>query len=296
MLMPHELAMTINGHWVHNLPKFVPLLPHGEQIGVRYYGLAYVLGFLGSVWLLMRYARKGRSLVPKQDVMDLLFMLMLGVFIGGRLGWFLLYHPEMLVESPLEFFRVWQGGMASHGGFIGVGCALVIYSVRRRIPFFHLSDLIVSTAPLGLMLGRIANFINGELWGKIYDGKLGIIFPESGSPGEPLSEIPPRYPSQLLEAGLEGLLLLIYFQWRFWNSDVVRRRPGQLTGEFLIAYAIVRAIGEVFREPDEGVSLIFGLSRGTFYSIFVIIGGIVILATKRQPLVLPKAEKATATL
>src|ERR1700759_1719262 len=99
--------MTINGHWVHNLPKFVPLLPHTEQIGVRYYGLAYVLGFLGSIWLLMRYARKGRSLVPKQDVMDLLFALMLGVFIGGRLGWFLLYHPEMLVESPLEFFRVW---------------------------------------------------------------------------------------------------------------------------------------------------------------------------------------------
>jgi phosphatidylglycerol:prolipoprotein diacylglycerol transferase len=290
------LALIVNGHWVHDLPKFVPFLPHSEQIGVRFYGLAYVLGFVGGTWLLSRYAKRGRALVPAADVMDLLFAIMLGVFIGGRLGWFLLYHPELLLQSPLTFFAVWQGGMASHGGFLGVTIALAIYGRRRRVPLLHLGDLIVSTAPLGLMLGRIANFINGELWGKISDVRWAMIFPDSAPPGTALADIPPRHPSQLYEAFLEGALLLAYFQWRFWKSDVVRQRPGRLSGEFLLAYAIVRAIGEHFREPDEGISLMFGLSRGTFYSLFVAIAGIILIVTRRRPLVLPKPQSKSSTL
>lgn len=281
-------AFVVNGHWVHDLPKFVPLLPHTEQVGVRYYGLAYVLGFVGSAWLLSRYAKKGRSLVPAAEVMDLIFAIVLGVFIGGRLGWFLLYHPEELVRHPLSFFAVWQGGMASHGGFVGVAIALAVFARRRKIPLLHLGDLIVTTAPLGLMLGRIANFINGELWGKISNVRWAVIFPDSAPFGTPLAEIPPRHPSQLYEAFLEGALLLAYFQWRFWKSDAVRERPGRLTGEFLVGYAIVRIVGEIFREPD--AELILGLSRGTFYSMFLVLIGLALVFTRRKPLELPKPQ------
>ncbi|HVS51681.1 MAG TPA: prolipoprotein diacylglyceryl transferase, partial [Opitutaceae bacterium] len=174
--------------------------------------------------------------------------------------------------------RVWDGGMASHGGFVGVAVALAWFARRRQLSFFHLADLVVSTAPVGLLFGRIANFINGELWGKISEVRWAVIFPKSAEPGTPLHQIPARHPSQLYEAGLEGALLLAFMQWRFWRSDVVRARPGQLSGEFLIAYALVRIFGERFREPDFGVSLIFGLSRGTFYSVFVILAGLVLIA------------------
>jgi phosphatidylglycerol---prolipoprotein diacylglyceryl transferase len=282
------LATVINGHWVHDLPRFVPLLPHTDQIGVRYYGLAYVLGFVGAAWLLSLYAKKGRSLVPASEVMDFMFYIMIGVFVGGRLGWFLLYHPELLTTRPLSIFAVWEGGMASHGGFVGVGLALWFYARRRKVPFLHLSDLVVSTAPMGLLFGRIANFINGELWGKKSNIPWAVIFPDSAPVGVALSEIPPRHPSQLYEAFLEGALLLLIFQWRFWRSRWVRQNPGRISGEFLIAYAIVRAIGEVFREPD--AELILGLSRGTFYSIFLVGGGLLLIVLRRPPLVLPKVE------
>lgn len=277
-----SLALIINGHWVHDLPKFVPLLPHYGQFGVRYYGLAYVLGFLTAAWLLTRYARKGRSLVPAAEVMDLMFAIMLGVFLGGRLGSFLLYHPDALIHDPLSFFAIWEGGMASHGGFAGVTLALWIYARRRHVPLLHLGDLVVSATPLGLFFGRIANFINGELPGKISSVAWAVIFPDSMPPGTALEMIPPRHPSQLYEAALEGLLLFAYCQWRFWNTDVVRLRPGRLSGEFLVGYAVVRAIGEIFREPDAG--LIFGLSRGTFYSMFLLVAGILLILLARKPL------------
>ncbi len=284
------LAFIVNGHWVHDLPKFVPKLQFTEQIGVRYYGLAYVIGFLGGSWLLAHYAKYGRSLVPRAQVMDLLFALMLGVFIGGRLGWFLLYYPELLIKEPLSVFAIWQGGMASHGGFVGVAIALAVFARRHRLPALHLGDLIVTTAPFGLMLGRIANFINGELWGKVSSVQWAVIFPDSAPFGTALTEIPPRHPSQLYEAFLEGALLLAYFQWRIWKSDAIRERPGQLTGEFLIGYAVARIIGEVFREPDADVDLILGLSRGTFYSIFLVVIGLALLVTRRNAIVLPKSS------
>jgi phosphatidylglycerol---prolipoprotein diacylglyceryl transferase len=273
-------ALVVNGHWVHSLSKFVPLLHYKEQFGVRYYGLAYVLGFVGAAWILKRYAQKGRSMVPTTEVFDLLFYIMLGVFLGGRIGWFVFYHPEDFVANPLSFFQVWNGGMASHGGFIGVAIALFVYARKRKLPLLHLSDLIVSTAPLGLLLGRIANFINGELWGKpAPDVPWAIIFPES-DPGAPVSAIIPRHPSQLYEAFLEGAVLLAFMQWRMWKTDAAIRTPGRIAGEFLIAYAVLRMIGEVFREPD--AELILGVSRGTFYSVFLIVAGIVAIVASRK--------------
>lgn len=268
--------------WVHDLSPF--LIRFSGNFGIRYYGLAYLLGFLTAGWLLVVYARAGRSQLPADKVSDFMLWIILGVMLGGRVGSFVLYHPDQLLRDPLSFFRVWEGGMASHGGMIGVALAVVWFSRSARINFFHLADLITSVAAAGLLFGRIANFINGELWGKSTRVPWGVIFPKSHEPGTPLHLMFPRHPSQLYEAALEGLLLLAFMQWRFWRSDVVQRKPGRLAGEFLLAYAVARAIGEIFREPDADVSLILGLSRGTFYSLFLIVGGLVLILRPAKPL------------
>ncbi len=256
-------------YWTHDLSPF--LIRFSDNFGIRYYGLSYLLGFLTAWWLLVLYARAGRSQLPASKVADFMFVIIVGVMLGGRVGSFLLYHPEQLVHDPLSFFRVWEGGMASHGGFVGVTLAVAWFSRSAKIRFLHLGDLITSVAPAGLMFGRIANFINGELWGKPTRVAWAVIFPASPAP------LMPRHPSQLYEAALEGALLLAFMQWRFWRSDVVWKKPGRLAGEFLLAYAVARAIGEIFREPDADVSLLFGLSRGTFYSLFLIAGGLVLI-------------------
>ncbi len=265
-------------HWVHDLSPF--LVRFTDTVGIRYYGLSYLLGFVTAAGLLMLYARKGRSKLPADQVGDLIVAIIFGVLLGGRIGYFLLYQPGALVADPLSFFRVWDGGMASHGGFVGVGVALAWFARSQKIPFLHLADLIASTAAAGLLFGRIANFINGELWGKITDVPWAVIFPQSARPGTPLLLIEARHPSQLYAAALEGALLLAIMQWRFWRSDIVRTKPGHLAGEFWLIYAAVRIVGETFREPDAG--LIMGLNRGAFYSFFLVAGGLGFIALARR--------------
>jgi len=263
--------------WTDNLSPF--LGPHWGNFGIRYYGLSYLLGFVTAAWLMHRTWKKGRSPLTPPMISDLIVALVIGVMVGGRVGSFVLYHPDQLIRDPLSFFRVWEGGMASHGGMVGVALALWWFARKYKVGFFTLADIVVSVGPAGLFFGRIANFINGELWGKIAYVPWAVIFPNSAHGDEPRF---PRHPSQLYEAALEGLLLLGLMQWRFWKTDVAKKHPGQLTGEFLIAYAIVRAIGEVYREPDEGVALILGLSRGTFYSIFLVVAGAAMIGWARR--------------
>ncbi len=266
-------------YWVHNLDPFL-IRFHGA-FGIRYYGLAYVLGFAGGWLLLHAAARRGRSPLKGDALDDLIFAVVAGVLVGGRLGSVLLYDGwQKFAADPLSLLRVWEGGMASHGGFIGVILALAWFARRRKIPFLQLGDLIVSVVPLGLLFGRIANFINGELWGKPATVPWAVIFLNTGGGPEP------RHPSQLYEAALEGALLLAWVQWRFWRTDVIRRQPGRLGGEFLVGYALVRMFGELFREPD--ASLILGLSRGTFYSVFVLVAGVaLVLFTPKTRLAAP---------
>ena len=245
-------------------------------MGIRYYGLAYLLGFVAAGWLLHRYYRAGRSPVETGMIMDLMMYMVIGVMVGGRLGHFLLYHPEDLFNPPWAFFLVWQGGMASHGGFVGVLIGAWWFTRSRKLPFLKVTDAVVTTVPAGLGFGRIANFMNGELWGRTTDVPWAVIFEKSGG------GIFPRHPSQLYEAALEGLLLFAFMQWRFWKSDVAQRQPGRLSGEFLLAYALLRTGGEVFREPD--AALILGLNRGAFYSLFLAAGGlaVVVVATRQR--------------
>ena len=203
----------------------------------------------------------------------------LGVLLGGRLGYMVLYDWEAFLQNPLLFFRVDQGGMASHGGIIGVTIAL-IYFARKRFRFLELSDSICSIAPLGLFFGRIANFINAELWGRPSSASWAVIFPQSPAfynPDTGLFEPLARHPSQLYQAALEGGLLFAYLQWRFWFK---RPSIGMISGEFLCGYGILRSIGELFREPD--ASLIASMSRGQFYSLFMLVTGLLIIANAQK--------------
>ncbi|MFT4901651.1 MAG: phosphatidylglycerol:prolipoprotein diacylglycerol transferase [Lentimonas sp.] len=264
---------NVNNYWVHDLSPFLLRFPENPLglDGIRYYGLSYLLGFLGA-WLLLRvYNQRGKFHIDADGRATLMTTVIFGVLVGGRLGYMFLYDFGAWMENPLLVLRVDQGGMSSHGGFIGVLLALVWFARKHNYRLLELGDVITTLAPLGLCFGRIANFINGELWGRLTTVPWAVIFPDSparfnsitGSYG-PL----PRHPSQLYEAGLEGLLLFLYTQWRFW-----RARPpiGQLAGEFLMGYGLLRILGEMFREPD--AALILGLSRGQFYSIFMILAG-----------------------
>jgi len=284
--LPFPFGAPVLGFWVDDLPPF--LGPHWGPLGLRFYGLAYALGFVGAAWLLHRYARSGRSLLPSDKIADFMVALVFGVLLGGRIGSYLLYDTWRTFPSdPFAIFRVWDGGMASHGGILGVIVALAWFARSERIPFLHVGDLAASAGPVGLFLGRVANFINGELWGKISFVPWAVIFPRS-QPGAPTQLIAPRHPSQLYEAVLEGAVLFALMQYRFWRTDVVRRHPGRLAGEFLLAYACVRAIGESFREPD--ASLILGLSRGTFYSLFLGGFGLWLRLRTGSPLTPPSPE------
>ncbi len=267
--------MTPPAYWEHTPRPFI--FQFSEDFGLRYYGLAYFLGFVAAGWLLHRYHKAGRTRLDPAAALDLMFHLIVGVIVGGRLGSYLLYDGWRTFGSdPLGILKLWQGGMASHGGFAGVVVGMWLFARSRKVSFLHVADLVVTTAPVGLFLGRLANFINGELWGKITGVSWAVIFEKSG--GGPF----PRHPSQLYEAALEGLLLLALMQGRFWRTNVAARSPGRLAGEFLLGYAAARIFCEVFREPDDGIALLLGLSRGAFLSLFLAVAGLwLIWRTKR---------------
>jgi len=272
--------LPLSTYWVHNLSPF--LIRFTETVGIRYYGLAYLAGFAGAWFLLRSYEKRGLTRLTAEQTGDLMTALVIGVLAGGRVGYFLFYQPAALLASPLSIFSVWDGGMASHGGFLGVALALAWSCAKFRLPWRHLADLIASTASVGILFGRLANFINGELWGKVSMVPWAVIFPASAPTGTPDALIPPRHPSQLYAAVLEGFLLLALAQWLLWRTSWLQRAPGRLTGVYLLGYAVMRAIGEVYREPDAG--LILGLSRGTFYSIFMVFAGLALCLIPGRPL------------
>ncbi len=267
------------GHWVHDLSPF--LLRFNDNLGIRWYGVSYLLGFLAAFLLLRLYYKRGRSPLAPDQQANLMTYIILGVLAGGRLGYVLLYSSgrESFLENPLYFFKVWEGGMASHGGFLGVAVALVLFARNQGLPLLRLGDLVATLAPAGLCFGRIANFINAELWGKVSQVPWAVVFPPAGPQ--------PRHPSQLYEAALEGLFVLLYVQHRFWRNRVAQDCPGQLTGEFLIAYSAARIFCELFREPDD--VLVAGISKGQFYSLGLAAAGVAFIVVARS-----RAARSTA--
>jgi len=237
------------------------------QIGplaIRWYGLAYAVAFLlGYLWL-RRLASTGRVAITLPQVETLLFAVILGVVIGGRVGYFLFYHLGELFQDPFEFFRVWNGGMSFHGGLIGVLLAVIYCSRKFKVPLLAISDLLVVPGAFGLAMGRIANFVNGELWGRPTSGEWGVIFPRADDL--------PRHPSQLY-ASFQNLvitvLLVSIFQFRFRN--------GTVSFLFLILYGIGRIINEQFwRAPLDGY--LWGMTKGQFWSMPMLLLGVVGLA------------------
>lgn len=263
---------------IHDIdPFFIKFENFGPIEGIRWYGMCYVVSFVLALYMFNLYTRTYRSSLSKDDNVSFITYGIIGVLIGGRLGYMLMYNLDVFLERPLSVFAIWEGGMASHGGFIGMLIAIVIFCKRQKVHVFELCDLCSSIAPAGIFIGRVANFINGELFGKITTVPWGIIFPQSAPKISRLYDIPARHPSQLYEACAEGLLLFLYMQFRFWFSKNLSR--GQLTGEFLILYSAARIFTEFYREPD--ASLILGMSRGQFYSIFLIIIGICLIVYAR---------------
>ncbi len=230
---------------------FVPFLRHGAW-GIRFYSLAYLTGFYLLFISLRWQARRGWSLLRGDAIADYVtWVAMAGVILGGRLGYCLLYEPRETFTHPFYFFEVWKGGMASHGGILGVIIVMICQARARGIRFYNLADATAFCVPLALGLGRCANFLNGELWGRPTDAWWGVIFPDA--PWVNGMNVP-RYPSQLIEALLEGLVLqAVLVAVRFST-----RREGAVSLTFMAGYAVLRIVGEQFREPDEDIGFWFG--------------------------------------
>ncbi|RMF10699.1 MAG: prolipoprotein diacylglyceryl transferase [Alphaproteobacteria bacterium] len=256
---------------VLSYPDIDPVIIAWGPIAIRWYSMAYILGLILG-WAYMRLLIRTpdpdtRSPVCRpEDVDDFVLWAMVAVVLGGRLGYVLFYNFGFYAENPAAAFRLWDGGMSFHGGLAGVAIALVWFARRRNIPLFQFTDRIACVAPIGLFLGRVANFINGELYGRVTDAPWGMVFPGGG----PL----PRHPSQLYEASLEGLALLIVLSLLFFRTRI-RQLPGVLTGLFLVGYALARTVVEVFREPDAHIGFVVaGLTMGQLLSIPVALFGL----------------------
>ncbi len=257
-------------------PQIDPVLIELGPLVIRWYALAYLGGILIGWWLVNRLMAQ-QSLWPankaptdKQGVDDYVLWATLGIVLGGRLGYILFYNFDHFIADPSRIFRVWEGGMAFHGGLAGIVVVTILFCRRRNIPLMSFADTLAMVAPIGLLFGRLANFINGELWGRTADLPWTMVFPGAG----PL----PRHPSQLYEAGLEGLVLflVLYGLGRYGNA---LKRPGTLVGLFFIGYGAARTFVEFFREPDAHIGFLIsfgngGLTMGMLLSLPLIIIGI----------------------
>jgi phosphatidylglycerol:prolipoprotein diacylglycerol transferase len=256
-------------------PAINPVAISLGPIAIRWYALAYIVGLLIGWRYCLALAGRLPHLVNRQDVDDFLVWATLGVVLGGRIGYVLFYKPGYYVFHPVEALYVWHGGMSFHGGALGVTIAILLFTRARKIPLFAFSDIIAEAIPIGLFFGRIANFINGELFGRPTEVSWAMSFPNGGAIS--------RHPSQLYEAFCEGILvfLLLFAAERLG----ARQRPGIVTGLFLAGYAVARMSGELFREPDPQLGyLVFGTTMGQLLSVPLLIAGLaIILWAQRAP-------------
>ncbi|MGZ8363693.1 MAG: prolipoprotein diacylglyceryl transferase [Caulobacteraceae bacterium] len=275
-------------------PNIDPVLIHLGPIAIRWYALAYVAGIMLGWRYAVGLARNPRlwgaqtpTATPAQ-LDDLVLWLTLGVIGGGRLGSILFYSPETIWKNPIGIFKVWEGGMSFHGGLIGVCIAIAVFAWRNKIDMLRLGDLIAPAVPIGLFFGRVANFVNGELWGRVTDVPWAMVFCnqrllEQGG-GACAAGTMPRHPSQLYEAGLEGLALFLILRFATHRAGWLQKQGG-ITGLFLFCYGLFRALLENVRQPDAGLDhLPFGLTMGIILSTpMVLAGAWLIWRASRQP-------------
>ena len=260
-------------------PNFDPVLLHLGPLSIRWYALAYIGALVSGWWAMRGLVRLPPAVATIPLVDDFLTWATLGVVLGGRLGYILFYQPGLYLHHPLAILQVWNGGMSFHGGMLGVVTALILYCRRNAMPLLGFADRLAIVAPIGLGLGRVANFINGELWGRPAPGiPWAMIFPRD-------PDQIPRHPSQLYQAFMEGLMLftLVFTLSRF---ERIRERFGFLTGAFLIGYGIARITGEFFREPDAFLGYLWqGATMGQILSFPMILagGGLIAWAMRHNP-------------
>jgi phosphatidylglycerol:prolipoprotein diacylglycerol transferase len=257
-------------------PVFDPVAFAIGPFVVRWYALAYI-GGIGLGWMYARALIKndrlwnGGSPISLPQIDDFILWVTIGIIIGGRTGYVLFYNPVFFIHHPAEIFELWKGGMSFHGGFLGCVAAVMIFARRNNIPILSLGDIVTAVGPIGLFLGRLANFINSELWGRPADSSVpwAMIFPNGG----PV----PRHPSQLYEAALEGIVLFTILAVMIRMGALKRR--GLILGSFIAIYGIARIVGEFFREPDPQLGFLWGgLTMGMLLSVPMIIAGAIIIA------------------
>ena len=258
-------------------PQFDPVAFSIGPLAVRWYGLMYMVAFALFALLGHRRAREPWRGMRRDDVDDLLFWGVFGVILGGRLGYVLFYKPAYYLAHPLEALMPWKGGMASHGGMLGVILVIALFAKRRGKPFLQVADFVAPLVPLGLAAGRLGNFINGELWGRAADPSVwpwAMVFPQSGDPT-------PRHPSQLYQFALEGVLLFAFL----WVLSRRQRAPGVIGGWFLIGYATLRIVAEFAREPDNFLGLLaLRLTLGQWLSLpLLVVGAWLLWRARRSP-------------
>ncbi|WP_028536970.1 prolipoprotein diacylglyceryl transferase [Paludibacterium yongneupense] len=270
-------------------PQFDPVAIHLGPLAIHWYGLMYLLGFLLFIWLGNRRIRARQTFMTGKMLDDLLMYGVFGVVLGGRLGYVLFYKPAEYLAHPLSILHVWEGGMSFHGGFLGVLVAMALFARRHGRGFFELADFVAPLVPLGLAAGRIGNFINGELWGRVTrpDAPWAMLFPQSQLDDRAFAQTHPqwlptlqqygglaRHPSQLYEFALEGIVLFALLWW--YSSG--RRQKGEVSALFLVGYGSARFLVEFTREPDNFLGLLaFNMSMGQWLSLPMIVIGLAML-------------------
>ena len=252
-------------------PNIDPVAFSIGPLAVRWYGLMYLAGFAIGWWLGLRRISNGQAPVTRAQLDDTLFLIVLGVILGGRLGYVLFYKPGYYLSNPLEVFAIWQGGMSFHGGLLGVMAAMLLAARRHGVDWLRLMDFLAPLVPPGIAAGRLGNFINGELPGRVTDVPWGMVFRGAGDA--------PRHPSQLYQAALEGVALFVLL---WWFSSKPRAR-GQVSAMFLLGYGALRFVTEFFREPDAFIGfLALGFTMGQWLCLAMIAGGIALFAWSRR--------------
>ena len=255
-------------------PAIDPVIVSIGPFAIRWYALAYIVGLIAGWRMVLGFNAGPDPLMSRKDIDDFLVWMALGVVLGGRLGYVLFYQPGHYFSNPGEILAVWKGGMSFHGGILGVIAAIVLFARLRNIPTFALGDQIARVTPLGLLLGRLANFVNGELYGRPSDVAWAMVFPHGGPA--------PRHPSQLYEALLEGAVLFALLWWLARRLEG-KVGPGFLTGVFLVGYGITRSIAEFFREPDVFLGYFAaGTTMGQWLSLPMLIVGLWFMARARK--------------
>ena len=267
-----DATTAIHFESLHLSPVIHEFHLFGYSLALRWYSVAYIAGILIGWWYLLKLIAQPGAPMARRHADDFVFYATIGILLGGRLAYCIFYDPEIL-RNPVEIFKLWEGGMSFHGGAVGVSFGILYMAWKNKLNWLRIHDYVACCVPFGLFFGRIANFVNGELWGRPTDVPWAIIFPRAG--------LEPRHPSQLYEAGLEGIVLFTVLWLLFWKTQA-RYQPGKLVGTFLIGYGLSRFTVEFFREPDRQLGMMpWHLTMGQTLTIPMLLGGLYLILTAK---------------